>query len=661
MMNRTVQRTIGKSRKRWAPPPRLKTSQWANKYRKLSPLESARPGQFWTGLTPYLDGILDAVDDPTVTEVVCQKSAQVAWTSGVVGNSIGRWIDVDPTPIIVLFPKEGAAKEYVAEKFEPMVTATPRLREKIDLRSRKSQQRNLFKRFPGGFIKFVGSNSPASVKSTPCPRIIVEEPDDCNVNLRGQGDSIKLGKERMKTYLRPKAIIGGTPTIEEVSAIAAEMELSDKRYFYVPCHDCGEAAPLTFDNLRCPDAEELNHPIYGKQQVEKSYYVCSGCGSTWDDEQKNRNVSKGKWVATAPFGGVAGFYLNELYSPFPGSKFQLLMQKWLIAENDAATGDYAALITFTNSSMGLPFAYKSDAPEAGDLEKRSEDYKEKTVPQGGLILTAGVDVQHNRIAVIINAWGRGEESWRVWWGEIPGNPLDKQDGIWNELDKILFAAYPHASGVQLRVTKASVDSSDGTTSDAVYHYVRGRQARGVMAIKGASMDSLEREIFSIPKQSVDANVKNTKAYKYGLRPFIVGTHKAKILIDARLKLSGNGPGRMHWYKGIRPDYFEQITNEVLVPHPKKRHTKIWQRKAGKPVEVLDCEVYSLHAARAAKVHVMNESAWHALESKLLQKNLFEEELPPIETGTLDSLTTDKPKTQPNNGRHRKIGGFARTW
>ena len=128
------------------------------------------------------------------------KSAQVAWTSGVLGNLLGRTITTAPCPILVLFPKEGAAKEYMDEKFMPMVEATPVLREKIDIRVRAQGQRQLFKKIAGGFLKLVGSNSPASVKSSPVPLVCVEEPDDCNLNLRGQGDSIKLAKERTKTF-----------------------------------------------------------------------------------------------------------------------------------------------------------------------------------------------------------------------------------------------------------------------------------------------------------------------------------------------------------------------------------------------------------------------------------------------------------------------------
>lgn len=70
--------------------------------------------------------------------------------------------------------------------------------------------------------------------------------------------------------------------------------------------------------------------------------------------QKNRNVKRGWWQATAPFHGTAGFYLNELYSPFPGSRFSELMKKWLTAQHEANQGDIASMIAFVNSSMGIP-------------------------------------------------------------------------------------------------------------------------------------------------------------------------------------------------------------------------------------------------------------------------------------------------------------------
>ena len=638
LMRQTVTTTIKEVQRRWAPAPKISTRAWARKYRYLSELESQLPGKYNLDVTPYLaweNGPLDAIDDPTVRKVVGQKSAQIAWTSGVIGNALAKWVDSDPSPILGLFPKEASAKEYMAEKFEPMVDATPRLRGKIDLRSRKAQQRQLFKRFPGGFLKLVGSNSPSSVKSTPTPRVFVEEPDDCNLNLRGQGDSIKLAEERVKTYARPKLIIGGTPTIEGVSAVVAEMENSDKRQAMIPCGDCGEAHPLDFENLRCLENPLQNHPIFGTKQPETAYYACPACGSTWNDAQKNRYVRKGSWVATAPFRGVAGFYFNELMSPFPGSRMSLLMEKWLTALHDLSRGDAGPLIAFVNSSKGLPYTYKGDMPTAGALQERELDYEANTVPIGGLILVAGIDIQHDRIEVVLRAYGRGEESWLVQYIRIFGTPGVYEDPVWADLDAILFHKYRSVRGFKIGVSAVSLDTSDGTTSDATYKWVRNRQRKGiefVMAIKGSSLT--DSEIFARPVPTKDTNRRNTKAAKYGLQVFIVGTSRAKDLLigeRGRVSLEGDGPGRFHTYRNASPEYYSQLLeSEVKAPvRTSNGHiVKAWQKKIGRRNEVLDCEVYALHASRAAKVHLRTPAQWSSLEARLSQAALFDDDEQP---------------------------------
>ncbi len=619
---------MGRVCRKWAPPPRMTIIEWADKYRWLAPEESATPGKYRFDKTPHLiwpGGPLEALDDPNVGEIVGRKSAQVAWTSGVLGNALGKWIDLDPSPILILFPKAEAAKQYVAEKLEPMIEATRRLGKKVDLRSRKLQQRQDFKRFPGGFLKMVGSNSPASVKSTPVPRVAIEEPDDCNLNLRGQGDSIKLAKERLKTFRRSKIIIGGTPTIKGLSAIDAELELSDKRVGLVPCHGCGQSHALSFDHLHCDEDPHYNHEVYRKRRPETAYYACPHCGEIWDDHQKNANLRHGRWEATAEFRGIAGYILNELYATFHGSRFEVLMEKKLQAEHAASMGNIGPMIAFTNSSMGESYEYKSNAPKTDELEKRAEPYAELTAPKGVLLVTVGVDVQGDRLALVIIGWGRGEESWRLYWGELPGNPIDPNDPVWGELDRIVSTPIPTEGGAQIAVSAVSIDSSDGNTSDAVYTYVRDRQRFNIMAIKGASIDSRDREIFTKPAQSTDTSQDNTKAAKYGLRVFIVGTHKAKTLIDGRMRLKGSGPGRMHWYSEIRADYYEQLTNEVLAPHPRIPSRMVWQKKAGRRNEALDCEVYALHAARSLKTHLLRDHEWDQLEQQQLQPTLFNTE------------------------------------
>lgn len=549
-------------------------------------------------------------------------------------NLIGSRIDANPSRMLVLFPREKTAIDFNDEKFEPMVTSCARLAERVQLKSRAEGNRQLFKMFAGGFVKLIGSNSPGDVKSTSAPLVIVEEPDDCNQNVRGQGDSIKLAEERAKSYHNALIVIGGTPTIRGFSAIDAEIAKTDRRLFHVPCHHCGAAHVLAWENLRWTKDEADPHSVWGKHHPETAHYVCPDCGGTWNDADRLRNVRDGRWIASAPFTGAAGFdELNELYSAFPGSRMARLAEKYLDAWRAHEAGNSEKLIAFWNSSLGRSFEYRSQLPSVGELEQRGEDYAETIVPIGGLVLVIGVDVQHDRLAIEIWAFGRDLESWLVFWGEEYGVPADRTDGIWSALDSYVDRAYVHANGAEMSVAAVSIDSSDGQTSDAVYDWVRRRRAQRckVMAVKGRS--SGEGEIFSIPpEKSIDQGA-GTKASRYGLKVHMVGTEKAKDLLlgftadGGRIKRcdraadgtvrTGRGAGRMHWYKGVRPDFFEQLADsEVKVPSAKAGGRRVWTLKTGKRNEALDCAVYAEHAARALRLHLFNDAQWTAREQAL---------------------------------------------
>lgn len=584
--------------------------------------ESAFLGRFSFVLVPFFRWLLQRYRDPEVRKVVCKKSAQVGWTQSVICNLLGYFAHVERSTCVAMFPKEGSARNFDREKFEPMVESTPALSRLMPRKSRVKDQTALYKSFPGGFIKFVGSNSIADVKSTSARRLIVEEPDDCNQNLRGQGDSIKLIEERGKSFRDAKVLIGGTPSIKGVSSIDDEYEHSDRCEWHIPCPDCGEFQSLEWEQVRWIEDEGASHPVFGHALPESARYECAHCHSLWGDAQKNAAIQLGRAVANAPFRGVVGLAINELYSCMHASRMAALVERYLGARREYDEGKPEALITFWNAALGRSWEFKGDAPEASQLEERALDYEAQTIPAGGLVLTLGADIQHDRIAIVIRAWGRGEESWLVLWEELEGNPLDKGDAVWRELDGFVFGKYRHASGVQLGISAASLDSGDGATTDQVYEYVRGRRGRGVylMAAKGSSTPG--REIYSRPKD-VDLNAANTKAAKKGLHVFQVGTDRAKdLIVESRLRLHGAGPGRFHYYRSVRSDYFEQLLAEVKIPSRDRRGTKVWTRKRGVRNEALDCEIYALHAARALKLHLYREERWAQVEARVKQSQLF---------------------------------------
>ena len=591
-------------------------------------------------MTPFLREPLEELSKRDVFEVDAQKSSQIGWTDGVLCNLLGYVVDEAPAPTIVLFPADKKGKEFNAEKFEPMVEATPALAAKLVTKSRARENRQDFKDFAGGFIKLVGSNSPANVKSTTAKILAVEEPDDCNLNIKGQGDSITMLEERGKRFPDRKLLVGGTPSIAGVSAIVERMKLTDRRFWLVPCHHCGEEAPLVWENVRCAREVGRSHPIFGDELPETARYVCAGCGGEWTDAERIANVRRGHWKATAEFNGRAGFYFNELMSVFADSRLGALMEKYLVARHaQDAEGDVTKMIVFWNQTLGLPWEFKGKTADPRSLADRCEDYPEWWIPWGGLVLTVGVDVQHDRLAAKVKAWAEGEESWLVWAGEFFGNVLE--DAVWDELDRaVVFRSYRHMSGASLNISAVSVDASDGQTADAVYRYCRRANrcfgAARIMPIKGST--KADSEIFRKPGAVLDVDAQH-KGAKYGLRPYMVGVSRAKDLIlgadeqSGRINLrdadgsTGRGPGRMHWHRSVRADYFEQLTAEIKAParNPTRRTSKlmkVWQRKAGKRNEFLDCEVYALHAARALRLDTYTGPMWSALRTRVLQGNLF---------------------------------------
>lgn len=91
--------------------------------------------------------------------------------------------------------------------------------------------------------------------------------------------------------------------------------------------------------------------------------MCPHCGCIWDDAEKNRTVRHGVWRATALFLGTSGFYINEIYSPFPGSTLRNLVIKYLTVKKALDQGDDTKMRSFFNSQLGIPYAFKNDLPE----------------------------------------------------------------------------------------------------------------------------------------------------------------------------------------------------------------------------------------------------------------------------------------------------------
>jgi phage terminase large subunit GpA-like protein len=225
---------------------------------------------------------------------------------------------------------------------------------------------------------------------------------------------------------------------------------------------------------------------------------------------------------------------------------------------------------------------------------------------GGLMLSASVDVQVDRIETQVKAWGRGEESWLVQYQVIHGDT--ETDAPWTALDEFLQLTFKHESGVPMRILATAVDS--GFRTQKVYDFCRRRVHRHVLPVKGMSREG--KAILGRP--TLQDVTHRGETVKNGVALWPVGADTAKARIYARMKITLPGPGCMHWPAGLPDEYFKGLTAERLIKRYHKGYARMsWEKDAGARNEPLDLEVYAYAAALYAGVARVN---WDKLEATM---------------------------------------------
>ena len=133
-LTRIAQKTINSL----APPPDVNVSDWADKYRRLSPEASAEAGAWSTDRAEYQRGIMDAISDDKIENIVVMSCAQIGKTEMLL-NLIGYHIDQEPAPMLVVQPTLDMAATFSRDRLAPMLRDTKCLSGKVkDPRARDS-------------------------------------------------------------------------------------------------------------------------------------------------------------------------------------------------------------------------------------------------------------------------------------------------------------------------------------------------------------------------------------------------------------------------------------------------------------------------------------------------------------------------------------------
>lgn len=551
------------------PPPRLTLSQWADKHFRLSRVSSAEAGRFYTSRAEYQRGIMDAITDPTIESVTVMSSAQVGKTI-IQLIAIGYFIHQDPSPILIVLPTVDLAKTWSKQRLAAMLRDTPALRGKVrEPRARDSGNTLLEKEFPGGMLALCGANSPVGLSSRPIRIVICDEVDKFPATAGvTEGDPVNLVEARTKTFWNRKHIKVSTPSVKGISRIEDAYEESDKRVYECPCPHCNEYQELRWANLLW-EKDERGRPVDVRLRCEK-------CGGEVRERDKSRMIRAGRWRATAPHvRGHAGFRINEMYSPW--STWERMVKAFLIAKKKPET-----LQEFVNEAWGETWEEQGRQADSEGLSARREDYGvDSPLPEGILLLTAGVDIQDDRIEATAWGWGLGQEAWAVEHAVFRGNPATSPLP-WQDLDDWLQQSRVATDGVSLHVAAACIDSG-GHATDQVYKFCRKREHRRVWPIVG-------RGGAGLPLISLA-----TRRNRAGVILGTVGVDTAKDLLFARLGVEEFGPGYVHFPRDMDDEWFKQLASEKKVTKRTKGNpVQVWKRVRARN-EALDCAVYAVAA------------------------------------------------------------------
>lgn len=583
-------------RRSLTPPPKLSLSEWADKYAYLSPENSAEPGKWQT--IGYQRGIMNAITDKRVETVSMMKSARVGYTK-IIDHTIGYYAHQDPSPMMSVQPTIEDAKGYSTDEVVPMIRDTPALSAlAISEKERGSGVTQLRRKFRNGAsLLLVGANSPRGFRRVTVRVVLFDEVDGYPVEGAGnEGDQIRLGIKRTETFWNRKIIIGSTPTIKGASRIARSFANSDKRYFAVPCPHCHGRNILKFSEatdfgmpIAPPDDIKIAYMRWPKDKPELAYFDCGHCGTeiheehkAWMIEEATRFENDG-WVATAQFKGHAGFHIWSAYSLFPNARWGVLASEFLEIKK---ANDNQALQVYINTVLGELWEPRGERVDDAALLARREDYG-SVAPADGVVATAGVDVQGNRLEAEKVVWGLNGESWGMGKVVIYGDPTGAD--VWQQLDDYLSEPIQHELGFDLPVMAACIDSNYLTQT--VCAWCQQRWGRRWWAIKG--MGGQGRAIW--PKK-----VSKTKGK---LNQFIIGVDAAKELIYSRLRLPDPGAGYCHFNMEYDAEHFDQLTaEEVKVAYSKGLPIRTWELKPGKlRNEGLDIRVYALAALEGLRL------------------------------------------------------------
>lgn len=618
-----IEQTIRAAVKLWEPPPRLTLSQWANRYRHTSGEASSEIGEWVT--RPYQVEPMDAFTDPHVRTIVIQSAVQMLKTEFIL-NAIGYVIHLDQGPVLVLQFRDTDCEIFSKRRLAPMLRDTPILKGLVaDSRGRDSNNTITDKTFAGGHIRIAASASPGNLAALPIRYLFCDEVDKYPASAGGEGDPITVAEGRLEEFAHSsKEILTCSPTRSGLSRIEKAYAESDQRVYEIPCPYCGAMQELWGWACWVNQVHWDSSLPSRKKQADSAYYECVSCKAHWTDSDRWKAVNAGRYRATAPFNGVAGFRISALCSL--KKRLSEYVAKYLKVKEDQEQRK-----VFVNTILAETWTEPGEQLDFQTLVERREDYAVGSIPAGGLFLTAFVDVQREdggRLEARVNAYGENRERWAIEHRTFHGDPTDTTSpkSPWRGVELMLSESWATASGAELPIERLFVDSGDGAVTASVYEWVKRQDRPRVWAVKGD-----KRCATPVGPPKLVETTTGGKKIKHGVVFKVVNTDFFKAAVFADLgkrpptpQELREGAGYPHGYIHIPADdevfgdeHCKQLCSERIVTKHKRNGSTVTEYEKTRPRnEALDTMAGCDAAAWDFGAHRFRSQHWAALRAKV---------------------------------------------
>lgn len=576
---------------------------------------SPMPGPFNIERFSFLKEIHEVLSpEHPCREVTVRGSAQWGKTVSVLQPTLGAWFEYAALDALVVHPTQSAATEWVNNKWMPMRRQAPGLLEVFGS-GRGANRDNVFNQETqnqNGSLKVASSGAPADLTGTSRRLVIMDDLSKFEMNDMGDPDS--LAANRASGFEDAKIVRISTPMIKGTCRISRAYQRSDQRLYYVPCPHCGNEAPLTWENFKASIDPERLHA---------AHFTCEACGCEINHSHKEKMVRKGRWVPQNPNGNHPGFFLWRAYAPMRDWASIAIdyaqVMGWATGEARSQTEEEVRRQveseteqTFYNDVLGLPFEQATSGPDWEVLRDRvemmhGETYPIGVVPPHGVLLTAGVDCQDDRLEVQIVAFGRDRRRWTVAYIVIP-HTIGSDEGR-AALNSVLKHKYLTSLGLPIAIDMLAIDG--GAYTDDVWSWAKRHPWSRVIIVKGSST---QNGPIILPMKFERRN--DGRARRRQKRGFMVNVSQLKGNFYTWLKKEDpTERGFCQFAEGLKDEFYRQITAEVCVLKRQKSGVTTRQWELVEPTrrnEALDTMNYAEAAARRKGWASMTPEQWEAL-------------------------------------------------